>query len=224
MRLYVKQWIHHSDTWTLEERDLGFIKNRNVCTKTKFQTKFVWLRVITFRSSLTLSVPYVLSDNTQKSQSFKVVLRSNLHCLEIPSSLNLCQGSLRTWHEYSLSWTFWKEHTLNFVKQPYWEWKKKTTHSTILFNITWSWVSSDYLVRLGFLFCRSFKFNRDHKVHFPILITFHSFSWRYFDNFFIRIAWDSKFWNVTQIIIPFNRLIQAFLAISVSTPSEHWFS
>ena len=125
MRWYVNQWIHPSDTWTLEERDLGFIKNRNVCTKTKLQTKFVWLRVITFRSSLTLSVPYVLSDNTQKSQSFKVVLRSNLHCLEIPSSLNLCQGSLRTWHEYSLSWTFWKEHTLNFVKQPYWEWKKK---------------------------------------------------------------------------------------------------
>ena len=124
MRLYVKQRIHDSGTWTLEERDLGFIKNRNVCTKTKFQTKFVWLRIITFLSSLTLSVPYVLSDNTQKSQSFKVVLRSNLHCLEIPSSLNLCQGSLRTWHEYSLSWTFWKEHILNFVKQPYWEWKK----------------------------------------------------------------------------------------------------
>ena len=124
MRLYVKQRIHDSGTWTLEERDLGFIKNSNVCTKTKFQTKFVWLRIITFLSSLTLSVPYVLSDNTQKSQSFKVVLRSNLHCLEIPSSLNLCQGSLRTWHEYSLSWTFWKEHILNFVKQPYWEWKK----------------------------------------------------------------------------------------------------
>lgn len=86
MRLYVNQWIHHSDTWTLEERDLGFIKNRNVCTKTKFQTKFVWLRIITFRSSLTLSIPYVLSDNTQKSQSFKVVLRSNVNCLEIPSS------------------------------------------------------------------------------------------------------------------------------------------
>ena len=66
--------------------DLGCIKNRNVCTRTKFQTKFVWLSLITFRSSLTLSVPYVLSDNTQKSQSFKAVLRSNLNCLEIPPS------------------------------------------------------------------------------------------------------------------------------------------
>ena len=68
MRLYVKQRIHHSDTWTLEERDLGFIKNRNVCTKTKLQSKFVRLRVITFRSSLTLSVPYMLNDNTEKSE------------------------------------------------------------------------------------------------------------------------------------------------------------
>ena len=51
-------------------KDLGFIKNSNVCTRTKFQTKLVWLRLINSRSSLTFSAPYVF-DDTQESQSFK---------------------------------------------------------------------------------------------------------------------------------------------------------
>lgn len=65
--------------------DLGFIKNRNVCTRTKFQAKFVWLGLITFRSSLTISVPYVLSDNTQKSQSFKEQIKLSRNSVVVKS-------------------------------------------------------------------------------------------------------------------------------------------
>ena len=91
MRLYVKQSIHHSDTWTLEERILVLLKTGTFVRERNFKPSSSEVRLAeantTFRSSLALSVPYVLSDNTQKSQSFKAaVLRSNLNCLEIPSS------------------------------------------------------------------------------------------------------------------------------------------